>query len=138
VNPSRSKVFLLRHGKHNQWFQPGGHADSQADILQVALRETMEESGLPPESIILLDDRIFDVDVHTIPASEKFPVHQHFDIRFLVEIDDSLFVPGSHESHEVMWVPLESVSRFNNSRSTYRMITKTREAFNAQRVASCI
>ena len=138
VNPSRTKVLLLKHGKHNQWFQPGGHADSQHDILQVALRETMEESGLPSEEIIPLDDRIFDVDVHTIPASHKFPMHQHFDIRFLVEIDDTLFVPGSHESHDVLWVPLESVLRFNNNRSTYRMVSKTRELFNAQKYAALI
>ncbi len=48
VNPQRSHVLMLHHKKHDQWFQPGGHADGHADILAVALRETSEETGLDP------------------------------------------------------------------------------------------
>mgnify|MGYP000296601321 CR=1 FL=1 len=65
VNPSRSHVLLLHHRKHDQWFQPGGHADGDADILRVALRETAEETGLDASHIRLVDSRVFDVDVHT-------------------------------------------------------------------------
>lgn len=126
VNPARDKALLLLHGKHNEWFQPGGHADGDADILRVALRETHEETGLDPSHIHLVDGQLFDVDIHTIPASQTDPRHEHIDCRFLVEIDDSLPVPGSHESHDIMWVPLHLVARYNNNRSTYRMVEKTR------------
>lgn len=126
VNPARDKVLLLHHRKHDQWFQPGGHADGDADILRVALRETHEETGLPTEAIRLVDGDIFDVDIHTIPASPRGPEHRHYDIRFLVEIDDRLAVPGNDESHQILWVPLETVARFNNNLSTYRMLEKTR------------
>ncbi|WP_455375761.1 NUDIX hydrolase [Kaarinaea lacus] len=126
INPARDKVLLLHHRKHDQWFQPGGHADGDADILRVALRETQEETGLPPEAIKLVSLNIFDVDIHTIPASERGPEHMHYDIRFLVEIDDSIPVPGNTESHEVLWVPLEEVTRFNNNLSTCRMLEKSR------------
>ena len=61
-----------------------------------------------------------------IPAIGDEPPHEHIDIRFLVEIDDSHDVPGNDESHEVTWVDLYKVSRFNNNRSTYRMVEKTR------------
>lgn len=131
VNPRRDKVLLLHHRKHDQWFQPGGHADGDADILRVALRETHEETGLPPEVIHLVDGGIFDVDIHRIPASALGPEHMHFDIRFLVEIDDRLAVPGNDESHQVLWVPLEEVSRFNNNLSTYRMLEKSRRLRSA-------
>ncbi len=126
VNPDRRQVLLLHHGKHDQWFQPGGHADGDADILRVALRELSEESGLDPSHIRLVDGSIFDVDIHTIPASHRGPAHEHYDIRFLVEMDDDRDIPGSHESHDVRWVPLHQVARFNNNRSTYRMLEKTR------------
>ncbi|MEZ5543537.1 MAG: NUDIX hydrolase [Pseudomonadota bacterium] len=126
VNPLRDKVLLLHHRKHDQWFQPGGHADGDADILRVALRETREETGLPADAIHLVDGEIFDVDIHTIPAGPAGPEHMHFDIRFLVEIDDRLHVPGNDESHQVLWVPLEAVTRFNNNLSTYRMLEKSR------------
>jgi 8-oxo-dGTP pyrophosphatase MutT (NUDIX family) len=126
VNPRRDRVLLLHHRKHDQWFQPGGHADGDADILRVALRETCEETGLDPSHIRLVDGAVFDVDIHTIPASERGPQHQHIDIRFLVEMDDDSPIPGNDESHQVLWVPLHQATRFNNNRSTYRMIEKTR------------
>lgn len=126
VNPSRTHVLMLHHKKHDQWFQPGGHADGQADIIGVAVRETSEETGLDSASINLISNEIFDLDIHDIPAMGKDPSHQHIDIRFLVEIDDRLQVPGNSESHQVLWVPLYQVSRYNNNRSTYRMLEKTR------------
>ncbi len=131
VNPARDKALLLHHRKHNQWFQPGGHADGDADILRVALRETHEETGLPLDKIHLVDGEIFDVDIHTIPGGHYGPKHQHYDIRFLVEIDDRLPVPGNDESHQVLWLPLEVISRFNNNLSTWRMLEKTRRMRDA-------
>jgi ADP-ribose pyrophosphatase YjhB (NUDIX family) len=88
VNPERSRVLLMHHRKHDQWFQPGGHADGHADIVAVALRETAEESGIDPDHIHLVDGRVFDLDIHRIPASHRGPEHDHIDVRFLVEIDD--------------------------------------------------
>ncbi|MDX5333232.1 MAG: NUDIX hydrolase [Gammaproteobacteria bacterium] len=126
VNPGRSHVLLMHHRKHDQWFQPGGHADGDADILRVALRETVEETGLDPAQVRLVDGGIFDLDIHTIPPMGGDPEHSHIDVRFLVEIDDHLPIPGNDESHEVRWVALHEVSRYNNSPSTRRMVEKTR------------
>jgi 8-oxo-dGTP pyrophosphatase MutT (NUDIX family) len=131
VSPDRRRVLLLHHRKHDQWFQPGGHADGDADILRVALRETSEETGLDPSHIRLVNGDVFDVDIHTIPASHRGPQHQHFDIRFLVEMDDDLEIPGNDESHEILWVPLAEVARYNNNRSTHRMVEKTRRMRSA-------
>ena len=126
VNPGRDKVLMVHHGKLHQWFQPGGHADGDADVLNVALNEVSEETGLDSDHISLLSPEIFDVDIHDIPAISGLEEHGHIDIRFLVEIDDSLPVPGSSESHEVRWIDLFQVTSFNNFRSTYRMVEKTR------------
>ncbi len=136
VSPDRSRVLMLHHRKHEQWFQPGGHADGDADILRVALRETAEETGLDPAQVRLLDTEPFDVDIHTIPPIGSDPRHEHIDIRFLVEIDDSLFIPGNDESHQVIWVPLSQVSRYNNNRSTHRMVEKTRRMRDGNSVRS--
>lgn len=126
VSPDCRRVLLLHHRKHDQWFQPGGHADGEPDIVAVALRETSEESGIAPEHIDLVDDRVFDLDIHRIPAGACGPAHDHIDLRFLVQIDDRLPVPGNNESYEVRWVALEQIPRFNNNRSTFRMAQKTR------------
>jgi hypothetical protein len=41
-------------------------------------------------------------------------------------MDDDSPIPGNDESHQVLWVPLHQATHFNNNRSTYRMIEKTR------------
>lgn len=133
LNVRRSHVLLVHHRKHERWFQPGGHADGNPDILAVALRETAEEGGVAPDAIRLLDERIFDLDIHRIPASVRGPEHEHIDVRFLVEIDDGVPLRGSEESYEVRWVPLFEVSRYNNNRSTFRMVEKTRRLCAAAR-----
>jgi 8-oxo-dGTP pyrophosphatase MutT (NUDIX family) len=48
------------------WLQFGGHADGEVDLLQVALREFHEESGIIEEPKLYRE--ILDVDVHNIPA----------------------------------------------------------------------
>lgn len=130
VNSRRDRVLLLHHRKLDQWFQPGGHADGDSDILRVALKETSEETGLEEQDFKLVDEAVFDVDIHRIEANLQDPQHEHIDIRFLLEIDDSLPVPGNDESHQVIWVDLHNVTRYNNNRSTYRMLEKTRQLRN--------
>lgn len=131
VNPDRSRVLMMHHKKLNQWFQPGGHADGDADIVRVALKETEEETGISAEDIKLVDGSIFDVDIHSIAPYGNDPEHEHIDVRFLLEVDDSIAVPGNDESHEILWIDLLNVSHYNRNRSTYRMLEKTRAMRNS-------
>jgi len=129
LNPTRTHTLMLHHRKLNRWFQPGGHADGDADMLQVVLKETSEESGIELSQIKLINDSIFDVDIHTIYPSDHDQRHEHFDIRFLLEIDDRLEIPGNSESHQIGWIPLTQVSHYNNLRSLHRMVKKTNSLF---------
>ena len=124
----------MHHRKYGQWFQPGGHADGDTDVLRVALRECAEETGLDPSQITLLNPAIFDVDIHDVPILGQVPAHGHIDVRFVVEIDDSLPIPGNNESHAVEWFPLHQVMHINKLRSTYRMLEKTRGLRNPVKV----
>ena len=72
--------------------------------LAVALRETREESGL---DVRALDDAIFDIDVHRIPARGREPAHLHFDVRFLVQAGHDRF-KVSEESQALAWVTQHS------------------------------
>ncbi len=127
VNPDRTAVLLMHHRKLDCWLQPGGHADGATDMRAVALTECAEETGVAPEHIRLVGEGIFDVDIHSTqePHPDAQP-HEHIDIRYLVEIDDRIPVPGNEESFALRWIPLPLVARYNNSRSTLRMVDKTR------------
>ena len=130
VSPDREKVLLMHHRKYGRWFQLGGHADGDPDVINVALKECAEETGVDPAHIKLIDSAIFDVDLHDVPRIGQVQAHGHIDIRFVTEIDDSIDIPGNNESHEVKWIPLYEVLHYNNFRSTYRMLEKTRAMRN--------
>jgi 8-oxo-dGTP pyrophosphatase MutT (NUDIX family) len=57
VNRLGTHTLLTHHKKLNKWLQPGGHADGDSDILQVAKREADEESGLT--DLEIEDGKIF-------------------------------------------------------------------------------
>jgi len=132
VNPARTHVLLLHHRKLNLWLQPGGHADGDPDILRVILNEASEETGISLEHIHLLHQNIFDIDVHIVHESIHDTRHTHYDIRFLVEIDDRLPIPGNQESHQIAWVPLNLVPRFNNALSFHRLARKTMQLLKSR------
>lgn len=129
LNPARTHTLMLHHRKLDLWLQPGGHADGDPDMLQVVLKETSEESGIDLSEIKLIDEEIFDVDIHTVYPSSHDHRHEHFDIRFMLEIDDSLEIPGNNESHQIGWIPLSWVSQYNNALSLRRMVQKTHNRF---------
>lgn len=136
VNPARDQVVMILHRKLGQWLQPGGHADGDHDLLRVAVRETTEETGLPMDAVRPLSPGIFDVDVHAIPATATEPRHVHHDIRFLLEVDDRLDLPGNpDETHAVAWVPLDAVPRFSTLLSVHRMTRKTLALRHGRRLA---
>lgn len=123
VNAERTKVVLLHHGKLNRWLQPGGHADGDENVLQVALRELEEETGL--KKVKQLIPGIFDLDIHPIPARKDFPDHFHYDVRFLFEADDQDPITVSEESFDVKWVRLDEVNTLTEDWCVLRMAAKT-------------
>ena len=120
VDIEGDRVLLAHHRKLGRWLQPGGHSDGDPDTLAVALREAREESGL---DVRTLDDAIFDLDVHGIPAGGREPAHLHFDVRFLVQADHDRF-RVSDESHALAWVPAVGLGAVTDEESVLRMARK--------------
>jgi 8-oxo-dGTP pyrophosphatase MutT (NUDIX family) len=116
-------ALLTHHRKLGRWLQPGGHADGDPDVRAVALREAREESGL--RSLISASPRIFDIDVHAIPARGGEPAHLHYDVRFAFFGDPNEAPLASEESHAVAWIPLARVEEFGIDDSVRRLVEKT-------------
>lgn len=125
VNNAHSHVLLTHHRKLGAWFQLGGHSDGESDTLLAAQREAEEESGLP---VRVLDPRIFDLDVHEIPARKADPAHYHYDVRFAFEAEREDF-EVSEESLELAWVQVASLEAFTDEASMRRMATKWLERY---------
>jgi len=122
VNDNSTHVLLTHHRKLNRWLQLGGHADGEDDVLNVALREAQEESGLT--DIELVRSTIFDIDIHPIPARKAEPEHLHYDVRFAFRaVGDQRFVV-SDESNRLAWVPVIGLEDVVQDASMLRMAEK--------------
>jgi 8-oxo-dGTP pyrophosphatase MutT (NUDIX family) len=115
---------MVHHAKLNKWLQPGGHADGDENIVQVALREAREETGL--NTFTVIQNGIFDIDIHPIPQRQSMPEHDHYDVRFLLEANDDEPLIRSEESHEVVWISIDDLYQITaGNASIVRMMNKT-------------
>lgn len=117
-----SRALLSHHRKLNKWLQLGGHADGDADVLRVALREAQEESGLT--GIEPVSAEIFDVDVHAIPPRGGDSAHLHYDVRFLFRATGGERFRVSDESHDLAWVTPRELTALDVDESVLRMHRK--------------
>lgn len=110
VNLDRTRVLMVYHNIYHSWSWLGGHADGDADLLAVAMREVREESGV--RSLRPVSDEIYSVEVLTVDGHEKrgkyVPSHLHLNVTYLLEADDSqpLFVKED-ENSAVAWFERE-------------------------------
>jgi 8-oxo-dGTP pyrophosphatase MutT (NUDIX family) len=134
VSPDHASVLLVQHRKLGRWLQPGGHADGDADVFRVAVREAREETGLetfttlpggnPPPPL--------DLDIHEIPPHGSEPAHLHLDVRFLLVAAPGEQPRASEESAAVRWVPRERLAEFSDEESLHRMERRTRTVLAAR------
>jgi 8-oxo-dGTP pyrophosphatase MutT (NUDIX family) len=123
VNSDMSKFLLIHHKKIGIWMQVGGHCDGDENVLNVAIKEASEESGIP--NLVAVSDDIFDIDTHKIPKFKDIPEHYHFDVRFLLRASSDELILNEEEVNHVKWVGFDDdLSEYNLGESILRMIEK--------------
>ena len=53
VNKERTKILMIYHKIYDSWAWTGGHCDGDSDMLHVAVKEAIEETGV--ENFKVLD-----------------------------------------------------------------------------------
>lgn len=102
VNKERTKILMAYHNIYHSWAWTGGHCDGDADLLEVALKEAREETGIT--SLKPLDNSIYGIAVLPVTSHikrEKYvPTHLHLDCCFLSEAD---------ENSGVKWIDINKI-----------------------------
>ncbi len=80
----RGRVLLHKHKKLGHWFPPGGHIDPHELPDDAAVREVLEESGVPVE---LVGERALPIDEprqlvrpRGVQLETISPGHEHIDL----------------------------------------------------------
>ena len=113
VSSDRTKVLMAYHNLYQSWAWLGGHADGEADLKQVILKEIEEESGL--DTARFLSDDIFSLEILTVDGHEKrgtyVSSHLHLNITFLLEADPKAPIRiKEDENSAVGWIAVEGIA----------------------------
>jgi 8-oxo-dGTP pyrophosphatase MutT (NUDIX family) len=107
-------VLMIRRSDNDNWAVPGGAIDLGESIVQAAVRETGEETGIECEITGLIG--IYTDPKHVILYTSNGEVRQEFSI-LLTGIPTGGQPTPSSESSEVRWVPRADVAGKQMDRS---------------------
>jgi len=130
----RRRVLMAFHKIYQSWAWTGGHADGERDLLQVALREAREETGIIARP---LTEDIFSLEVLTVDGHEKrgqyVPSHLHLNITYLLEADKTQKIRiKADENAGVAWFSLEeALEKCSEPWMRQRIYTKLNEKLRA-------
>lgn len=126
-NKDRSKVLMIYHNIYDTWTWTGGHADGEDDLLNIAIKEAKEETGL--KNITPIMDDIASIDILPVWShfkGEKFvSSHLHLNTSFLFEASecDKLIV-NFDETNGVKWIDIKDIEKYSNEEKIIKVYNK--------------
>ncbi|MDI9540453.1 MAG: NUDIX hydrolase [Erysipelotrichaceae bacterium] len=119
LNKNKDKLLMAYHNLYDSWAWLGGHADGQQDLLEVAIKEVKEESGL--EVVEALSEDIYSLEILSVDGhfknGEYVPTHVHLNITYLLQADETeTIVNKEDENSEVGWFELKKAVEVSNEK----------------------
>lgn len=119
VNKERTKVLMIYHNIYKSWAWTGGHADGESNLLETAIRELKEETGV--EDVKVLNDNIFSLEIICVNGHVKrgkyVSSHVHLNLTYLLEVDEKEILRiKEDENSGVRWVNIKDVEKVSNEK----------------------
>ena len=114
VTNDAGELLLIRRSDNDNWAVPGGAIDLGESMVQAAIRETREETGIECEITGLVG--IYTDPKHVILYTSNGEARQEFSI-LLTGVPAGGQPTPSSESSEGRWVPRADVAGYQMDRS---------------------
>ncbi len=113
LNTERTKMLMIHHNIYNTWTWTGGHADGDRNLLEIALKEAQEETGI--ESIRVLSGEIGSIDILPVWGHMKrgkyVSAHLHLNAAYIFVADEAeTLTIKPDENSDIRWILLEEVA----------------------------
>ncbi len=112
TNTSGNKVLFVYHNLYDSWSWVGGHNDGNPDLLEVAVKEAKEETGV--KNIWPADSRLLALDVVHVTNHYKHgefvPDHLHLNATYhLIADENDRLKVKEDENSAVQWFDIDRV-----------------------------
>lgn len=116
LNKKMDKVLMIHHNIYNTWTWTGGHADGISNMLEVAVKEAKEETGLT--TIEPLDNEIASIDILPVWGHFKkgkyVSAHLHLNSSYILIADENhKLVVNQEETSGVKWIDVDLLSQYS-------------------------
>ncbi|HAX73122.1 MAG TPA: NUDIX hydrolase [Firmicutes bacterium] len=114
MNESLDKVLMIYHHLFNSFAWTGGHADGDCDLLEVAMKEACEETGI--KQVKPLSHDIISLDILPVWGHFKkgnyVTAHLHLNTAYLLiaSVDETLVVKED-ENSAVEWISVTEIEK---------------------------
>ena len=127
INKNRNKTLMVHHNIYNSWCWTGGHADGDEELMQVALKEAKEETGI--KNIFPISDNIYALDIIPvfghIKNGQYVSSHLHISVAYLMEADDrETLIVKEDENSGVNWIPIDKMDVYSNEEHMKKIYAK--------------
>lgn len=116
VNKQRTKVLMIYHNIYHSWTWTGGHADGEHDLLETAIRELKEETGVKNVKVLspdILSLEIICVNGH-VKRGKYVSSHVHLNLTYLLEVDEEETLQMKEDENSgVQWIPIEKIEKYS-------------------------
>ena len=117
VNKEHNKLLMIHHNIYNTWAWTGGHADGMEDMLEVAIKELKEETGI--RNIYKIYNDIISLDIIPVYGHMKkgqyISAHQHINLTYLIECSEKDILSINHDENSgVKWIHFNDISKYSN------------------------
>lgn len=110
-NLEQTHVLFTHHKKLNKWIPLGGHADGNPNLLEVAIQEAKEESGI--DAIIPISEEIYHLSIHHFPERGNQKEHLHYNVFFNLKVTSKEPFKVSSESIDLKWICPTQIEKYN-------------------------
>ena len=112
VNERMDKVLFIHHNIYNSWGWVGGHNDGNPDLLEVAIKEAIEETGVT--KIRPYSDEVLGIDIvyveNHIKNGKFVGDHLHLNATYLlIANENEKLTIKEDENSGVKWFLIDEV-----------------------------